>query len=210
MYYTYLDHLPPLPDEYIQAALERAEIYRRASIEARQELRANLLHDPNRPVIPIVKRGEKRYARALPRLDLTDLIKDWVDQHISREYTQLHLALNLDISPEPGKAKSDSLIAHTDQTRSYVLLYLIDVSNDDQDTVWYQEIEKPLHRKRNTIIEDYTKVKEVHRARYPMHTWIYMDATIIHDVENVEKNRTAIQIAFDIDPFGVMDWKEPT
>lgn len=205
MYYKILD-LPPLPDEYIKVALERAEIYCNASTDERKQMRANLLHDPNRPVIPIMKNGKDMYARALPRLDLTDLLKDWVDQNISKEYTQLHLSLNLDISPEPGKVKSDSLIAHTDQTRSYVLLYLIDISNLDQDTVYYQEIGQTLHRKRNTIIEDYQKVKEVYRARYPLHQWVFMDATIIHDVENVQKNRTAIQIAFDIDPFGVMDW----
>jgi len=208
MFYTYLDHLPPLPDEYIHAALERAEIYRAASTEQRREMRTNLLHDPNRPVIPIHKHGQEMYARALPRMDLTDVLKDWVDQNISTDYTQIHLSMNLDISPEPGKAKSDSLIAHTDQTRSYVLLYLIDVSNEDQDTVYYQEIGRPLHRKRNTIIEDYTRVQEVHRARYLTRRWVYMDATIIHDVENVKTNRTAIQIAFDIDPFGVMDWKD--
>lgn len=207
MYYTYLDHLPPLPDHYIQVALERAEIYRQADLETRKDMRVNLLHDPTRPIIPIDKKGKQMYARALPRLDLSDLLKDWVDQNISREYTQLHLSLNLDISPESGKAKSDSLIAHTDQTRSYVLIYLIDVSNFDQDTVYYQEIGRSLHRKRNTIIENYENLKEVHRVRYPLNRWIFMDATIIHDVENVEKNRTAIQIGFDIDPFAVMDWK---
>jgi hypothetical protein len=33
-----------------------------------------------------------------------------------------------------------------------------------------------------------------------------MDATVLHDVENVQDRRTAIQIGFDVDPFGVMNW----
>ena len=200
-------NLPPLPDHLVKMALERAELYRSASTDERNAMRVNLLHDPTRPVIPINKKGKEMYARALPRLDLTDILKDWVDQNISQEYTQIHLSLNLDISPKPTKDKSDSLIAHTDQTRSFVLHYLIDVSNLDQDTVYYQEKGKPLHRKRNTIIEDYTNLQEVHRARYGLRQWVFMDATIIHDVENVQENRTAIQIGFDIDPFNVMSWK---
>jgi hypothetical protein len=200
-FYKILD-LPPVPDHYEALALQQATEFTALPPEQRLARRAPL-HDPKRPVMQFQRDGITQSGRTAPRIDFADIMSDWVNQHISAEWNQITIGVNL--APSDG-LPGDTIIPHTDTARSYVLIYLLDVGNLDQDTVFFQEQGQAIHRKRNTTVEDFGRLIELERACYQLNQWAIMDATVLHDVENVQDRRTAIQIGFDIDPFGVMNW----
>ena len=206
MFYTYLDHLPQLPDELVKLALEQAEHFRNAPQDEKKSMDYNSRNppDPSRPRFK--KKGDEiLFFRPQPRIDISNLIGDWVNQNISKEWQSILVAQNLNAFQN---SFAHSSVLHTDQNRSYLLLYLLYKSNPVQETVFFQEHGRPLHRKRYTMVDDYAKIKEVCRVNYPLHRWVFMDSTIIHDIEFVEENRIAIHVGFDIDPFGVTDWED--
>jgi len=84
-----------------------------------------------------------------------------------------------------------------------VLLYLLETSNPDQDTVFWREPDKTMHRKRKTFTYDLDSLIQVDTIRIPNRQWWYLDATILHSVENVLQRRIALQISFDCDPFEI-------
>lgn len=201
-FYQFLD-LPAIPDHYLDIALSRAATFSALPEEQRLSQRTNPLHRPERPVLRITRNGQSRSGRTAPRTDFADILHDWVNHNISTEWNQINVGVNL---PPIDGAIGDATVAHTDTTRSHVLIYLLETSNADQATVWYREQGQPLHRKRNTTVEDYSKLIELERAVFPVRTWVMLDATVIHGVENVSDQRTAIHVGFDIDPFGVTGW----
>ena len=198
-HYTILD-LPQIPDKYIKIALEMASEFSALSAEEQAKRRTNPFHNPAQRTLKMIKNGYSMSGRTAPRVDFVGVFKDWVNENISQEWNQIDVGVNL--SP-PNGDHSTAVVAHTDTTRSYVLIYLLDISNDDQETVFFQEKEYPLHRKRNTTIEDYGQMVEIERARFPLHTWVLSDATVIHAVENVQGHRTAIHVGFDCNPFSI-------
>ena len=201
-YHKILD-LPPVPELYVGQALARAQEFTDLPEEQRLSRRANPLHHPDRPVLQVIRNGQTQSGRPVPKVDFADIMSDWVNTNISQEWNQITVGVNL---PPINGDVGDITVAHTDTTRAYVLLYLLDVSNEDQATVFYQERGQALHRRRNTTVEDYDRLIELERACYPLYQWVMLDATVIHGVENVLDRRTAIHIGFDIDPFGVMNW----
>ena len=201
-FYQYLD-LPKLPDEIINIAMSRAQEFASLPEEQRQARRVNPPHTPGQPTVKFVKDGILRSGRSGPRMDFNDVLKEWVIKNVSSEYSQVNLSVNL---PPADGSVGDITPAHTDCTRSYVLIYLIDITNTDQQTVFYREQGQPIHRKRNTVVNDYTKLIELDRVVFPLFEWVMLDATVLHDIENIQGHRIAVQIGFDIDPFGVMTW----
>jgi hypothetical protein len=198
-HYTILD-LPPVPDKYIKVALEMSAEFSALPNEERAKRRTNPFHNPVQRSLKMIRNGQSMSGRTAPRVDFVEIFKDWVNENISQEWNQIDVGVNL---PPPNGDYSTAVVAHTDTTRSYVLIYLLDTSNDDQETAFFHEQGYPLHRKRNTTIEDYSQMVEIERARFPLHTWAFLDATVIHAVENVQGYRTAIHVGFDCDPFGV-------
>lgn len=203
-YYKILD-LPPVPELYVEQALVRAQEFTDLPEEQRLSRRANPLHHPDRPVLQVIRNGQTQSGRTAPRVDFADVMSDWVNTNVSREWNQITVGVNL---PPINGDGGDTTVAHTDTTRAYVLIYLLSVSNEDQATVFYQQRGQARHRRRNTTVEDYSQLSELERACYPLHRWVMLDATVIHGVENVLGHRTAIHIGFDIDPFGVMQWEK--
>lgn len=192
--------LPMLPDQYAEIALAKADEYCALDPAGRAERRINFHHNPLRKTLNIIRSGQEiKSGRTAPRIHFEGVMDDWVNENISEEWNAIDVAFNL--TPLDGNP-SDEVVAHTDIIRSYTMIYLLDISNHDQDTVFYQEKNKPLHRKRNTKIEHYDDLVELERLRFPLHKWVILDSTVLHAVENVKEYRTAIHIGFDIDPTG--------
>jgi len=192
-----MDSLPAVPDVLVELALQRSNNFAKLSGPERVEQRINPSFLQGR----IVTRDNfPTVSRPAPRADLRNEFENWVNKNISTEWSEIGVSLSL--PPDNGQT-SDFLGPHSDKSRAYVLIYLIEQSNTDQHTVWYQEQGKGLYRKRTTAALNFDTLTELDRICMPMHTWVYINANILHSVEQVQQSRTAIQISFDIDPFDV-------
>ena len=85
------------------------------------------------------------------------------------------------------------------------MLYLIETSNPDQDTVFWQQKGKPVYRENAVFVnEDPTmthELVELERYTFPLRTWWYLDSRVVHSVENILGSRIGLQIGFWDDPF---------
>ena len=49
----------------------------------------------------------------------------------------------------------------------------------------------------------FDNLQRIDSVRIPLQQWCFLDATILHSIENIQGRRVAIQVSFDCDPFGV-------
>ena len=192
-----MDSLPPVPVSLVDLALQTSNRFAKLSVAERTEQQINPSFLQDRV---ITRDHGLTVSRPTPRADLHNEFEHWVNENISTEWSEIGVSLSL--PPDNGQA-SDFLGPHSDKSRAYVLMYLIEQSNDDQYTVWYQEQDKGLYRKRATAALNFDTLSELERICIPMRTWVYVNANILHSAENIQGSRTSIQISFDIDPFGV-------
>jgi hypothetical protein len=123
---------------------------------------------------------------------------------------EVHQWLLANIHPCPTKqnisyynAVSDTMGPHVDTGRNEVWLYVIDPGGDNVETVWYQESGHPICRPdmqqtdscyTNAARCDYANLIELERFKIPKHTWVAIDALVIHSVEGLTSNRLTIQV----------------
>jgi len=192
--YKFMNDLPSVPDDVVELALT----YARNRLGAQQSAYPGDVYSTKRVV---QKDGEQWVSRIQPRFGLEDAMSEWTNTHISTEWSQIGVATSI-LSQQ---AETNSLMQspHTDGTRSYALLYLIESSNADQDTVFWHEPGYPIHRKRTMSPSNLDHLIKVDSVQIPLRTWTYVDSTILHSVENVKQSRVTLQISFDCDPFEI-------
>jgi len=185
--------LPKVPDDLVALALQTVEDKGGVT--------------PNQNTIQeriLIRDGKKYLSRANPRYTLEPYFNEWVNDNISEEWG--HIGVATSIVFEDSKYNDGRVVfqgPHTDLTRSYALLYVIDQSNTDQYTAFWQDPGKGLHRKKDTIPTELDNLIEIDRVCMPINTWVYFNTTILHSIENVMGKRVAIHVGFDCDPFGV-------
>jgi hypothetical protein len=186
--------LPTVPDDFVELAITCA--FNRLGTQ--QSAYTGDVYSTKRVV---QKDGKQVISRIQPRFGLEDVMSAWTNTHISTEWSQIGVATS--ILSQQAKANSQMQSPHTDGTRSYALLYLLESSNADQDTVFWHEPGYPIHRKRTMSPLNLDHLIKIDSVRIPLHTWTYIDSTILHSVENVTQSRITLQISFDCDPFGI-------
>ena len=193
--YKMLDNLPKVPQQYVDYAL--------GIISGVTDPYATHTNPNPEKQGRLLSKGGKLYkSRGNPRYSLEDQMSEWVTKNISPEWLTISVGNN---SPSPGTNPEESTIhgPHTDQSRAYALIYLLEKGNEDQYTKFYQEPGQGVHRKRNVTIYDMDSLIELDSVCAPLHTWLYLNASILHSVENVLGNRISIVVGFECDPLGV-------
>jgi len=188
--------LPKVPREYVDFALNLVK-----EVNDPYKNQQNL--NPQQEGRIITKGGITYASRTNPRYSMENIMGKWVNDNITEEWSHVSVANNIPSPKTVGQGTPTIHGPHSDQTRSYLLLYLIESTNPDQDTIFYQEPDRNLYRKRNTTILDLDTVTEIDRVRIPLYTWVYMNTSILHGVENIQGIRTALHVGFDCDPLGV-------
>jgi hypothetical protein len=94
-------------------------------------------------------------------------------------------------------------IVHSDMKRMFGLNYLLELGGDNVLTTWYQEKNKPLHRYKNKIgqqsddgIVKYDDLEILTSIKFEKHKWCLIVTDILHDVDNITNERSAISISF--------------
>lgn len=190
--YKFLD-LPKIPQELVDLAFDKA-----------YDETGDMISPGGNRVYK--KNGELYASRRVKRFGLEDVMGAWVTEHISKDWVHIGVARSYSTDFESSSPLNNTTNGpHTDVTRNFALMYLLEQSNSNQDTVFWQEPGKPLIRERSVNIgdnvHDISNLIEIDRFTLPLHTWVYADGRIIHSAENIQDSRLAIHIGFDLDPF---------
>lgn len=114
----------------------------------------------------------------------------WAQTHIVDTWTECGLSVT--------QVHVESAVhgAHTDSTRAYILLYLLDSGGDNATVSWYQEQGYPAFRPNDPghTVCDYSTIDLIDQVCPPTHTWALYNVRILHGVENLFRDRVSIQI----------------
>jgi len=189
-YYQYLD-LPKVPDQFVQEALALAHNSEKNKLENSNDL----------DVLPVYNRtiyidGKPAKSRMTPRWDLSQEFVNWVRDNICEEF------IDVAVSISKGDPDAVNTGVHTDNVRHYTLIYLLETSNDDQITAWWQEPGFPIQRsERGYYKESWDSLVPLEKVVFPKFTWLVFNAGILHSIRNIYGHRIAIHVSLPYDPF---------
>jgi hypothetical protein len=169
----YLD-LPPLPAHLAEVADPLS--YPRANTRA-------AYCERDGEVIP-----EADYRRFAVDSELAQ----WIVDNISPVYKDAGICFH-------GGSSSKTACPHSDRIRKVGLLYIIDPGGPEVDTVFWHEVNRPLHRETGALPSSYRDLTEVGRYRLAAGEWALIDTTVIHSVENIQGLRKTLHV----------DWMDP-
>ncbi len=185
---------PELPEElehkvmalYNDPSKETRRINSNSYADAMKPDLAGRLHPKD--VVAIKDGKSYRNSRGF-RYTLDQDVYDWIHQHLTDQYTDCGLS----VIHGP-----DGLLApHTDQTRSFAILYTFDTGGPDVRTAFYQEDGHPVERELRVFGTDYANLREVHAVQIPLRTWVIMNTNVLHSVENLISDRVQIQFGLN-------------
>lgn len=128
------------------------------------------------------------------RYPISEEFEQWVVEHFNQDPGSCGVAYYDDHS---------SLFApHVDISRDYTILYFLDLGGVEVDTIWYQQKGQPVVRPDikaefdlSKLVNSYNDLIEIDRACFPLHQWVCINSAIIHEVQNIQSTRIAIQIS---------------
>jgi hypothetical protein len=193
-FYQELD-LPALPETLETAALaflpdfshELKSYGHLNSLEKRKKF--NTKYDHMSLTRRIIKQGQQILHAPNLAVDLDADTVQWAKTHIADEF------LHIQISWTPINRKESG--AHSDATRNFTVIYLLDPGGDNVVTSFYQEKNQPLNRPHKTFVDDYSLLTKLATVCIKPRTWTVLNSTILHGVENIQRPRIAIQIGLD-------------
>lgn len=125
------------------------------------------------------------------RYPVNDKICAWVDKNIASDYADIGISFH-------GLLGGTNMTGtpHTDRTRHWTLIWLLDEGGPEVDTVYWQEENKPVIRIGDVRSVSYDNLSEIGRARLKKHKWVLLDARAIHSIEGLTGLRKSLQIGF--------------
>lgn len=115
-----------------------------------------------------------------------DNLNQWVRDNIN---------LNIDlvgIRHQYGSADRPCHGAHTDATRDYALLYMVD--NGGGYLKFWKKSDCPIEFDSVQLISDYDDMTELETVETPNGSWYLVNGRVIHSVENMLGTRITIQV----------------
>lgn len=114
----------------------------------------------------------------------------WAKKHVTDVTKDIR-----SVNTTPGRFRNGP---HTDRSRNYTLMYLLEAGGPDHETVFYKECgQKDLVRPRATHVDDYTKVEKIASFRLEVNRWNLVQGLVLHSIENIPEGRFSIQLSLD-------------
>lgn len=115
---------------------------------------------------------------------------DWVRNNVISSFNDIRITSTL-----PGHERCG---AHTDRTRNYTLMYLIETGGDHHETVFYKELGvDELIRPNAYRIDNYQQLEIISKIKLKTNVWYLLSARVLHSIENITNGRTSIQISLN-------------
>jgi hypothetical protein len=189
--YMILDHLPQVPEDMIEETLaavdEDNSQFKQYMTSSHSQSMKNYLK--KHTMEEYTANGLKR----IPGIDLSQRLVEWVEEHIVSKYETLRLHRSID----PGHRHPP----HTDRTRSFAMIYLLESGGEDHRTVFWDAKDGRTIFERAEIWGNEDELVESDSIVIPLNTWVILDARFPHSVENIPGHRTAIQVGLETNPF---------
>lgn len=172
----YYPALPAMPSEL----LETEDAYDPSIITV-----ASLVRHVNKDGVIIPNAWYERYP-------VGEKVSDWINKNIASDYTDIGMSLH----GAPGCVST--ALPHTDKTRNWTLMWILDEGGPEVDTVHWQEKNQPVIRSSDLPTPpSYDNLVEISRKRFKRGEWILLSAHVIHSLEGVSAGpRVALQIGF--------------
>jgi hypothetical protein len=181
--YVILKNLPDVPKKFITSALESLKYVDTDRPE-------DNLSDAYKSRKLIIN-GEIKSVTYQTRMDINKEFYDWVHENIHPE------GFDCGVSFTNGRFGTHQG-PHTDLTRDFTLLYLLDAGGPETETVYYEEIGQPIVRtQRQAVCNDFSKLRVLERIKFPLRKWVLLNAMCLHGVENIEKVRVSFQVSIN-------------
>jgi hypothetical protein len=180
---VYYPDLPPIP-EHLLVDVEKIVLER-------------IANDPPHPN-PLCQRemtvslgGEKIVGGRYRGDEADESLQSWVRENIGDD-----LAPKARVRIASHGEQGYISVPHSDASRDWSLLYLLNLGGDNVETIFWQEQNQPLRRPNATFPQAYDTLIELERAKFPMRTWVLLDSLVVHSIENMTNLRIAIQVGF--------------
>jgi hypothetical protein len=138
----------------------------------------------------LYKENQELYGRstAFVNRSVSAEIETWAKENITDCYLRVSTC-----STDPGFDHSGP---HRDQSRDFVLIYLLTTGGDQAVTrFWNLKIPSEL----KNYYSDYNELTLVDELKSRPYQWYIMDTKKIHSVENINQGRTSLQISLTHD-----------
>jgi len=181
--YVVLKNLPDVPESFVTAAYEMLKF-------ADTDVPIDNLSDAYKSRKLIID-GEKKSVTFQTRMDINEEFYKWVHENIHPEGFDCGVSFtNSKFGTHQGP--------HTDLTRDFTMLYLLEPGGPETETVWYEEIGQPIIRtQRQAVCNDFSKLRALERVKFPLPKWILLNAMCLHGVENIAKVRMSFQVSLN-------------
>lgn len=179
--YKFFDWLPEVPYELVK------ESY--ASFE-NQIIKNNQNKHWDTKSQEIFNDGHKDLQNvAFVQYDLPEYIINWFkDNIVESGYTDIRISRS---------TMGDGKLAHTDNTRDYVLIYMLESGGERPETIFYRQKKHPLLRERGVRVYDYNTVDIIDKIYIPPEQWIMLNTRILHGVIGLSNHRISYQIGLN-------------
>ena len=193
--YQVLDYLPELPDEFVQEAIRVWKDPNKKRVQ-RGKVNEYTPHDsignqrwPNETTI---KRGDEQIEhRTNYRYELSEDFHQWVRDNIAKEFMDIGVSIN-----GYNGTSSNLTMPHTDFSRDYTLMYVLDPGGPDVRTIYWKEKGCDLRRPNWHYPSSYDDLEYVDHVVIQTRRWTLLNARVIHSIENLESTRLSLQVAF--------------
>lgn len=192
-----LDFLPELPQNLVDEAMSIA-LDESNSVPSTGELYKELS-----PKIWFreIKDIDGKVVRGRPNIKfpLSDEFNKWVRDNVCAS----HDGSFVNVAYQNNEGDGTTAPIHTDMSRDWVLIYLLEKSNPDQYTKFWKENDKDVVRPRSTFLNNWDNCTEIGEVCYEVGKWYLMKTTVLHSIHNIKgdrRGRISIQIKVDNDP----------
>lgn len=145
-----------------------------------------------------IKDTDNNYGKGRPniRFDLNQAADDWVRENICK--THGGAFVNVVYQTTEGGATIAPI--HTDMSRDWVLIYLLETSNPNQSTKFWKERGQPTVRDRSIFLNTWDDCDMIGEVCFELNKWYCMNARVLHSIHNIigdRRGRIAIQVKID-------------
>jgi hypothetical protein len=145
-----------------------------------------------------IKDLDGKIVRGRPNIKfkLSDQFDTWVSENVCK----VHDGSYVNVAYQNKEGDGTTAPIHTDMSRDFVLIYILEASNPDQYTKFWRERGMPIERSRSTFLNDWDNCEFLGEACFKPRTWYLMKATVLHSVHNIQgdrRGRLAVQVKVD-------------
>ena len=139
----------------------------------------------------LTKNGKQYPTTKTQRIALGADSQQWFKDNICSSWTECSFSLTSPISESHGP--------HTDVTRLWLLMYIIETGGDDVTNCFWKEKGKELLRPgvESITVCDYNDLELVAETKFASNKWALINTKVLHSVENIKQPRISIHIGMN-------------